>query len=263
MSHWTASGGLAPLKAPNYWFPHASGIVFNLIGKDDSSIEHADIAAITVAGITGDVTIWATPGGWGGKLDQPDDWNLIYKQCHPRGWPNHAAASKVGTVTFNLDEPLRIVPGTTMGLYMHTTGWGGMVVRAANHPSRHLRLDTRRNDGLKPTLPEGTYSGDHIEVHAGCAKTWSPAPFGEVRQWALQRELNGLLLYQPKWLTWSAKNHMRFPPQFRSTAETLRIRLCTGRGGLPKWAVEQILEFCCPDWFNPLDVNLKVVGQDT
>jgi|GEM_PF-3867581 len=255
MSYWTSPGGEAPLKGANFRFPHASGIVLNLVGCENAPVVQASIHAITVAGITGDVTIWSTPGGWGGKLDQPDAWTRIYRQSHPRGWPNHAAPSKIPSVTFDLDEPLKIKPGETVGLYMHTTGWGGMVARAALR-HRVFSLETPRGSALKSIVPGCTYSADHVIVRRGCAKTWSPAPFGEVRQWALQRELNGLVIYQPDWLEWSPENDARFPLWFRCSAEIM-----LQSAALPEAVLAYILGFCQPDWFD--QVNLKLPVQAT
>ena len=211
--------------------------------------QYADVSAIEVAGVTGEVTVWISDGGWDGKLDQPDSWTLIYQQSHPRSWPNHAASSKIPTVVFQLEEPFRVSSGQTVGLYVHTTGWGGMVVRSPR--GRGLcRVETR--NGSLPRCPRGPprlYSAEHVTISAGCSKTWSPAPFGEVRRWSVHRELNGLLMYKPRWLVWSPKDHTRFSSAFRDAAEALRVHLCTAHHGLPRWAVGCVLEFCDPDWF--------------
>ena len=252
MDHWTGSGTLASGLSPR---PRAccgsSGIVVNVTGRSGGVIQHADVSAIEVAGVTGEVTIWISDGGWDGKLDQPASWTLIYQQAHPRSWPNHAARRTIPPVVFQLEKPFRVSAGQTVGLYVHTTGWGGMVMRGTG--GELWWAETRRGSLPRwprwPREPTRLYSAEHVTVSAGCSKTWSPAPFGEVRQWALQRHLNGLLMYTPTWLVWSPRHHMRFPTAFRDAAEALRVHLCTAHRGLPRWAVGCVLEFCDPDWF--------------
>ena len=261
MSYWATPGGRPQLKKPNPWFPHASGIALDIVGREDAPVTHVDISAITVAGITGQVTVWTAPDGWSGKLDQEEAWKCIYQQSHPRGWPNHAAPSKVPSVTLNLNEPIILKAGAVVGLYVHTTGWGGMVARAPAHYSAMVsHVETPRGRVLPSMQASGTHSADHLIIRPGCAKTWSPSPFGEVLQWTLQRELNGFVVYQPRWLLWSPQNDRRFPTAFRRAAAEAREA-----ASLPDVIMTEILGYCRPGWFDQAQgqVNLKLPVQST
>ena len=251
MDYWTAASGLVPALGAPLRCGSASGIVVNLQGRTGAGVDWLDIHRLELAGVNGDLTVWSSPGGWAGKLDQANEWVRHYKQAHANsGNPR----TKVGV---DLEVPIRVRAGEVMGLYVHTTGWGGMVVRGPRGGSLQLALRLRNADRACSMHPPAVpFSKRHMLVSSGCAKTWSPAPFGEVRQWALLRELNGILIYRVKWRAWTLASHPLFPPRHRWAAERVRVALCCGSRGLPRIAVELVLGFCHAEWFDP-PVDLK------
>ncbi len=250
LDYWTAAPYLLRLARDQrrpVGRSSASGIMVNVRGLPTSGVTGVDVYTLELGGVTGDVTIWTTPGGFTGKLDTMQAWTQHYKQVHAR---EHGAGGRT-RATVRLERPFYIASGATVGLYVHTTGWGGMSVRGKlSEPCRHLAQPSIVE--LTPARGLYTFSNKHLEVEAGCAKTWSPAPFGEVRRWELNRHLNGIIIYRPRWMIWTPMLHRTFPQKHREAADGLRIYLGASSMGLPRWAVERVLEFCHAEWFNPI-----------
>lgn len=250
MKYWTAPGGLVT-SPRRLRCTSASGIVVNVVGKVGAGMDWADVHALELAGVTGDVTVWSTPGGWGGKLDQDNEWTLHYKQTHAQ---TSTPLFERRKIRIKLERALRVTEGRCVGLYVHTTGWGGMVALGSIASSRGIAL--HHCSALPPpqlSQPhlEPAYSADHLTVRSGCAKTWSPSPFGEVRQWGLHRELNGSLHYHVKWRCWTPRNHGQFPARYRHAADSLLLCLGHSRLNIPADIIAVVLRFCHAEWFSP------------
>ena len=245
MEYWTTASSLSIPHGPPLRCGSASGIVVNVQGRSGMGTSWVDIYSLELTGVNGDLTVWSTPGGWAGKLDKANEWVRHYKQVHYKPVHTDSRGSTV-RVSLNLETPIRVGAGETTGLYVHTTGWGGMVVRGPSRGTPPTCSSTVPCVCPPPGLP---FSHRHLVVSSGCSKTWSPAPFGEVRQWALLRQLNAILVYRVQWCPWTLSGHPLFPLPHRQAAEGVRVALCCGSKGLPRIAAELILEFCHAEWF--------------
>ena len=130
-----------------------SGVVFDVQGSSSSELQ---LRSLWLAGQLGTISVFATQGGWreaerGGQLLARCGWGNANDVIDPRRWQLVARqvfkASWDKKVEVRFQEPVRVVPGATVGLYAHSdaVGDGGIIYQSCGRyrelaASEHLRL---------------------------------------------------------------------------------------------------------------------------
>jgi len=181
------------------------GIMFKVECDTDLPAKYLEIQSVQVRGDLGPVTVWMTPGSWEGKQEEQDEWKKIYSGQHePTPRPRHGQPSQYTSLP--LSEPLRLKPGESCGLYVHSALPG--------------------DEGLVYDNGKGhvTYEDRVLKVLPGVAHL-SNRPFGTRgfwgRPWRTNREFVGRIQYGVRWKMWSPEVHTSFPAGFQKTVLTM------------------------------------------
>ena len=199
------------------------GIMFDLECSTVLPAEYMEVEAVSVRGHLGPMTVWTTPGGFAGrplsargqpsyrawpdygdagseKFETPEAWTRVYAGEHDASPDEYTA--------LRLSEPIRLRPGESCGVYVHSALRG----------DRGLVYDDQRNDV--------THADKVCRVRPGMAHL-SCHPFGKRGMWGFawrhRREFVGQLEYGVKWRRWSPSQHVHlsFPLGFRRAVRTL------------------------------------------
>ncbi len=227
-----------------------AGVVFDVATLSDWE---ATLRSFHVAGQLGTVSVyaardgWCDTGdlqravarsGWGNANDMIDSsrWDLVARARHSPSWN--------ACVEIVLDRPVRILPGSVAGIYIHSNieNDGGLIYQSC-----------ARSDALG--------GDDHITILPGLGHT-SSTPFGTEDGWwassrARMRGLAGAVTYTVRRRFWSVAEAEEMPLSLRKAVRVLL--LCHARGGnalsiLPKVLVHAILEYCSWSWFTQPEV---------
>ena len=160
-------------------------------------VEYVEIQSISVRGELGPLTVWQTPNTFQGKHEEMEEWTKVYDATHP---PSREMTELV------LDPPLRLRPGESLGLYVHSALPG----------DEAIVYDNQRN--------HTTYRDRVFKVLPGLAHL-SNRPFGKRgfwgRPWRTNREFVGKVLYGVRWRMWSPNSHHDFPVGFKEAVMTM------------------------------------------
>ncbi len=222
-----------------------AGVVFDVATLSDWE---ATLRSFHVAGQLGTVSVYAARdgwcdvgdvqravarSGWGNANDMIDSsrWDLVARARHSPSWN--------ACVEIVLDKPVRILPGSAAGIYIHTDveNDGGLIYQSC-----------ARSDVLG--------GNDHISILPGLGHT-SSTPFGTDDGWwassrTRMRGLSGAVSYTVRRRFWSIADAPEMPLSLRNAVRL--VLLCHARGGnalgiLPKVLVHTILEYCSWSWF--------------
>ena len=142
-------------------------------------VEYVEIQSISVRGELGPLTVWQTPNTFQGKHEEMEEWTKVYDATHP---PSREMTELV------LDPPLRLRPGESLGLYVHSALPG----------DEAIVYDNQRN--------HTTYRDRVFKVLPGLAHL-SNRPFGKRgfwgRPWRCNREFVGRMEYGVRWKMWT------------------------------------------------------------
>ena len=229
-----------------------AGVVFDVATLGDWE---ATIHSVHVSGQLGSVSVYAAAGGWcpssyrGGvqravarsgwgnanDMIDPSRWELVARVQQPASWHKRAEIL--------LQTPVRVLPGTAVGIYIHTNAEndGGLIYQSC-----------ARSDRLG--------SSEHLVLLPGLGHT-SSTPFGtEDGWWASSRQQMrgpaGAVGYTARRRFWSAgAEAAELPLTLRAAVR--EVLLCHARGGiplsvLPKVVLYAVLERCTWSWFEPL-----------
>ena len=100
------------------------GVMFDVTCKTVLPAEYVEISSISVRGQLGPLTVWKTPDSFHGKHEEEEAWVNIYDATHE--------PSQDTMVELKFTEPIRLLPGESCGLYVHSTLPGDEVRRT--HP---------------------------------------------------------------------------------------------------------------------------------
>jgi len=193
-------------------------------------LEFMEINAISVRGLLGPLTVWTTPDSFNSKEDDKELWELIYEAEHS---PSHRDYQQL-----ELTRPVRLCPGGSSGLYVHSKLPGDSA----------LVYDNQRN--------ELTYEDEVLQVYPGLAHL-SNRPFGRRGMWGFpwrdNREFVGRVHYGVGYMLWNPEVHHYFPIDFRKAVKA--CLLCARRPESPLSRLQDdvvfyILNMCKYDWFS-------------
>lgn len=136
-----------------------SGMMFNLKCRTLLPVSCLVIRSVAVRGRLGEMRVFVTKGGYRGKKEDAKQWQLVYHGTHEQSF------EKVVDMTF--DNPVMIVPGDVLGIYVHCSDPGDEGV-----------VYDRRRRGTN----QNTFSDNFIHITSGTADLNSK-PFQNVNPW--------------------------------------------------------------------------------
>ena len=89
-----------------------AGIMFDVRANKGLPYEYLELEGVAVRGELGPITIWSTPETYKNKHNSRDEWTCIHNQAYP--------ASLTEFRSMKLDTTIRLKPGETCGLYVHS-----------------------------------------------------------------------------------------------------------------------------------------------
>lgn len=210
------------------------GVMFDIGCRTlkDSSVpfEFLQVDSMSIRGDLGPITVWTTPGSYKGKEHAKEAWEIVYEKEHP--------PSRREYQCLQLDPPIRIAPGQTCGLYVHSKLAGDDAIVYDNQRQRV------------------TYEDQIFQVLPGLAHL-SNRPFGRHGMWGFPwrecREFVGRIAYGVNYTLWNPEVHRLFPRDFQLAAKTML--LCARRMDSPLYWLQDevvfyILNMCRYDWFS-------------
>jgi hypothetical protein len=234
-----------------------SGIMFEVEAKDDLPIKFLEIQSVSVRGELGMVSVYVDMKcvirnytisiRRGRASPSSEDWER-------RFGPKLMEESFNKLVEIPLSPPIRIAPGQSFGIYIHSELPNDTAIVYDN-----LRSGT----GV-------TYDDSFIKIHPGIAHT-SNVAFAQTNVWGgnawrPSREFVGSVRYGIKFLMWTPVVHERFSDEFRTGVFTL---ICSQNvlgkqkgvnlGKLPIEVVMKIVNMLPHDWFS---VSTKEEGDE-
>ena len=207
-----------------------AGVMFNVQCKP-AALQYLEVSALWVRGDLGPITVWATPDSFDGKETCEDLWETSVDSLAPgdkiNGWTlvyagNHEP-SRATLVPMHLQLPLRLAPGSSCGMYIHSRLVGDDQIVYDN--LRHQRLG--RSDRFLDISPGLA----HL-----CPTPFSSARTNGVRQlrlppWRTQREFVGRVAYGIRWLLWNPEVHSQLPVTFQRLVKV--VLMCARRPESP------------------------------
>jgi len=207
-----------------------AGVMFDVQCKP-AALQYLEVSALWVRGDLGPITVWATPDSFEGKTTCEDLWEMRVESLVPgdkiNGWTllyagNHQP-SRDQLMPMHLQHPLRLAPGSSCGMYIHSqlVGDDQIVYDNLRHPRRG------RSDCFLDIMP-------------GLAHL-CPTPFSSeltngvrrlrIQPWRTQREFVGRLTYGIRWLMWNPDVHTRMPVTFQRLVKI--VLMCARRPESP------------------------------
>ena len=185
-----------------------SGVMFTLLCKDELPLEFIEVSSLWVRGELGPMTVWWTDEGWFGKHERRACWTRVFQGTVA---PSPARLSPLELAP----GPLRVAPGASVGLYVHSACPGDRAVVYDNQ-----RAAVTHEDRIVQLLPG--------LAHLSNRPFSSSHPWGA---WRARRQFVGRVSYRATYLLWNPECHARFPAPFRRACALLF--LCQRRDESP------------------------------
>ena len=199
--------------------------------------EYLEIQSIWVRGKLGPMTVWCTPQTFEGKQEEKHLWAKVYEGTHEASMSDYAE--------LKFSEALRLLPGESCGLYVHS-GLPGDEAIVYDNQRKHI-----------------TYEDRVFKVYPGYAHL-SNKPFGKHgfwgRPWRSHREFVGRMSYGVRWKMWQPnQTHRLFPIGFQQAVMAM-IMASRRPESLMYLLQDEIVFFimnkCSWDWFGTeMDAN--------
>jgi hypothetical protein len=106
------------------------------------------IIQLSVRGDLGQITVWHTEATFNQKQESKEQWSLLHSRTHPT---SYRALRKL-----HLDVPVRLTPGESCGLYVHSASPGDSQIVYDNQ-----RGGVTSSDECIEILPGDTLAIDH------------------------------------------------------------------------------------------------------
>jgi len=229
-----------------------SGIFFDVEARTLLPTKFVEIQSISIRGDLGTVSIYSTDRSYEGKQSDQEQWMRHFG-------PMHIEPSPEKLYELVLSVPIRLAPGSSRGVYVHSELPGDQAIV----------YDNRRNTDY-------TFEDNVIRIRPGMAHT-SNVPFSPQAPWGgtsfrPHREFVGSMRYGVKLLMWTPEAHHHFPAGFRRSIFTLMCCHKTlaslgsmqspGLGNLPMDVLFYILNMLPWDWFpNPEEGEVEPVDD--
>lgn len=195
-------------------------------------VECLVISTLAVRGDLGPLTVWTTKGSYQRKEHQQDKWDCLYEAEHPPSYEKYTP--------LRLRAPIRLLPGESCGLYVHSKLPGDDALVYDNQ-----RAQVTHEDAVFRVLPGKAHLSNRP---FGCQGMWG-------FPWRDRREFVGRICYGVRYVLWNpvTEIHHRFPPGFKQAVWT--ILLCARKPESPfYWLHDEVLFYifnlCKYDWFS-------------
>lgn len=212
--------------------------------KDLLPIEHLVIKSVAVRGELGPLTVWVSNREEPGASEEaaqkrirldPRYWTKLYERNHKQ--------SRYQYQELVLDTPIKLEPGETRVIYVHSTLDGDTAIVYDNS---YYGASSKR------------FEDDKLSIMSGRAHV-SPQVFGQQpiwgwgNAWRDRREFVGRLNYGTVYKLWNPQVQPKFGGNFQDGARAMF--LCQRRwespmSSLPDECIFYILNMCRWDWFN-------------
>ena len=207
-----------------------AGVMFDVMCTA-AALQYLEVSAVWVRGDLGAMTVWATPDSFEGKTtcedlwetrvdslaagDKINGWTLLYAGEHQ--------PSREQLQPMHLQHPLRLAPGSSCGLYIHSQLVGDdQIVYDNLRQPRHGRRD--RFLEFSPALAHLCPTPFSSELTNGVRRL-------RLLPWRSQREFVGRMTYGIRWLMWSPEVHARLPVTFQRLVKV--VLMCARRPESP------------------------------
>ena len=204
-----------------------SGVMFTLLCKDELPLEFIEVSSLWVRGELGPMTVWWTDEGWFGKHERRACWTRVFQ--------GSVAPSPARLAPLELAPgPLRVAPGASVGLYVHSACPGDRAVVYDNQ-----RAAVTHEDRIVQLLPG--------LAHLSNRPFSSSHPWGA---WRARRQFVGRVSYRATYLLWNPECHARFPAPFRRACALLFLcqRATVPLSRMPDGVLFYILNMLPHDW---------------
>ena len=208
-------------------------------------MDHILLKSVAVRGRLGPLTIWVsnrdehqrrgdTSNPFRIRLD-PKYWTKLYDKAH--------GPSRYEYKELELDEPIRLTPGETRVIYIHSTLPGD---EAIVYDNSYYGQSTKRYEDGKILIMSG-------RAHVSNDVFGQEPIWGWGNAWRDRREFVGRLNYGTVYKLWNPQVQPKFGGNFQDGARALF--LCQRRwespmSKLPDECIFYILNICRWDWFN-------------
>jgi hypothetical protein len=213
--------------------------------KDLLPLDHILIKSIAVRGRLGPLTVWVSnrdehqrrgipPNQQTVRLN-PKFWTKLYDKTH--------GASRYEYKELELDQPIRLLPGETRVIYVHSTLPGD---EAIVYDNSYYGQSTKRYEDSKILIMSG-------RAHVSNDVFGQEPIWGWGNAWRDRREFVGRLNYGTVYKLWNPQVQPKFGRNFQDGARALF--LCQRRwespmSMLPDECIFYILNICRWDWFH-------------
>lgn len=222
------------------------GVMFDVHCKGEDEgvpLEFLQVNSVSVRGDLGPLTVWTTANGYKKKEHDMESWECVHEKTYP--------PSRQDYQLLELNPPIKLLPGETRGLYVHSKLPGDDAIVYDNQRSMV------------------THEDQVFRVLPGLAHL-SNRPFGKHGMWGFpwreRREFVGRVSYGVGYTLWnpSAEIHRRFPLHFRQAV--LALLLCARRQESPLYWLQDevvfyVLNMCKHDWFKPATYTVSGKGR--
>ncbi len=247
---------LVPFSYPwgiltNLFLPLAcsdSGIMFPIKCKDLLPLDHLVIKSFAVRGRLGPLTVWVSNSDQHQRGENDDDQAAQHRiRLDPKNWTK-LYDKKHGPSRFEykellLETPIRLVPGETRVIYIHSTLPGDEAIVYDNSNYGHT---SKRYEDDKLAIMTG-------RAHVSNDVFGQEPIWGWGNAWRDRREFVGRLNYGTVYKLWNPQVQPKFGGNFQDGARALF--LCQRRwespwSKLPDECLFYILNMCRWDWFD-------------
>jgi hypothetical protein len=223
--------------------------MFPIKCKDLLPLDHLLIKSVAVRGRLGPLTVWVSNPDehqrhGNGSDQQPAQqrirlnkkyWTKLYEKSH--------AASRYDYKELMLESPIRLVPGETRVIYIHSTLPGD---EAIVYDNSHYGQTSKRYEDDKLAIMSG-------RAHVSNDVFGQEPIWGWGNAWRDRREFVGRLNYGTVYKLWNPQVQPKFGGNFQDGARALF--LCQRRwespmSRLPDECIYYILNMCRWDWFH-------------
>mmetsp|Transcript_81307 Transcript_81307/g.227986 ORF Transcript_81307/g.227986 Transcript_81307/m.227986 type:complete len:460 (-) Transcript_81307:47-1426(-) len=231
------------------------GIMFPVKCKDLLPLDHLLIKSVAVRGRLGPLTVWVSNPDEHQRLGNDDQqpaqqrirldkkyWTKLYEKTH--------AASRHDYKELELDAPIRLVPGQTRVIYIHSTLPGD---EAIVYDNSYYGATSKRYEDDKLSIMTG-------RAHVSNDVFGQEPIWGWGNAWRDRREFVGRLNYGTVYKLWNPQVQPKFGGNFQDGARALF--LCQRRwespwSRLPDECIFYILNMCRWDWFHDDSDTMK------
>jgi hypothetical protein len=226
--------------------------MFPIKCKDLLPLDHLLIKSVAVRGRLGPLTVWVSNEDQhrrGGE-DHPEQrvrldpayWTKLYEKEHP--------SSRQTYKELVFDAPIRVRPGETRVLYIHSTMAGD---EAIVYDNSYYGMSSKRYEDDKLAIMTG-------RAHVSTAVFGQEPIWGWGNAWRDRREFVGRLEYGTVYKLWNPQVQPKFGGNFQDGARALF--LCQRRwespwSKLPDECIFYILNMCRWDWFHDDSASMK------